>query len=329
MSFDTTAVNTGRIKGVKDKSVASKLINPDQISSYLLRQLTVHHPRSDYKELISLCLIFLERFPSENIVFAAPGAFHHARWMAKAIYSLKINLFREQFQLTNFEKQGFHDICLFIINIYVKVWLNAPKSALAPNQDLQLLKSLVNYNKVNKFISDISVSKFINHLWYLNPEQAVFSLFDDSLSNCVKKRMATKLISQANEDEELDDYCDMKPLIKLNEVSEILDKNVDHFISSQSINFLKRFNINDQFLHTNPELWSNNEEYLKSKKIVDGLKVTNDTAERGVKLITDYNSCITKDEKQKQFLLQVIAECRTKFPCCSKASLSEPLPFEQ
>ncbi|ESO10348.1 hypothetical protein HELRODRAFT_183720 [Helobdella robusta] len=93
--------------------------------------------------------------------------------------------------------------------------------------------------------------------------------------------MATKLISQANEDEELDDYCDMKPLIKINEVSEILDKNADHFISSQS------------------KLWSNNEEYLKSKKIVNGLKVTNDTAERGVKLITDYNSCITKEEDQK------------------------------
>ncbi|ESO06373.1 hypothetical protein HELRODRAFT_160540 [Helobdella robusta] len=61
------------------------------------------------------------------------------------------------------------------------------------------------------------------------------------------------------------------------------------------------------------ELWSNNEEYLMSKKIVDGLKVTNDTAERGVKLITDYNSCITKEEDQK-YLLQVIAECRTKFP---------------
>ncbi|ESO05134.1 hypothetical protein HELRODRAFT_184215 [Helobdella robusta] len=142
-------------------------------------------------------------------------------------------------------------------------------------------------------------------------EQAVFSLFDDSLSNCVKKRVATKLISQANEDEELDDYCDMKPLIKINEVSEILDKNVDHFISSQS------------------KLWSNNEEYLKSKKIVDGLKVTNDTAERGVKLITDYKSCITKEEDQKQYLLQVIAECRTKFPCCSKASLSESLLLEQ
>ncbi|ESN96825.1 hypothetical protein HELRODRAFT_178620 [Helobdella robusta] len=68
------------------------------------------------------------------------------------------------------------------------------------------------------------------------------------------------------------------------------------------------------------ELWSNNEEYLKSKKIVDGLKVTNDTAEKGVKLITDYNSCITKEEDQKQYFLQVIAECRTKFPGCSKAS---------
>ena len=66
--------------------------------------------------------------------------------------------------------------------------------------------------------------------------------------------------------------------------------------------------------------------HLKAKKIVNGFKVVNDTAERGVKLIQDFNSCLTKDEEQRQFLLQVVSECRKNFPDSSKATLSRPLP---
>ena len=43
------------------------------------------------------------------------------------------------------------------------------------------------------------------------------------------------------------------------------------------------------------------------------------------KLITDYNSCKTKDEEQQQYLFQVVAECRAKFPGCSKAHPHPPL----
>ena len=62
---------------------------------------------------------------------------------------------------------------------------------------------------------------------------------------------------------------------------------------------------------------------------MNGLRVVNDTAERGGKLITDYNSGITKDEEQPQYLLQVVTECLAKFPGCSKASLSKPLPSQK
>ena len=144
------------------------------------------------------------------------------------------------------------------------MWLDTPKPALAPNQDLQLKKSLIKYKKINKHISDNSLSKIINHLWYLNPEQAAFSLFNNSLSNCIKRKMAMKLISLEDEGEELDDYCNMKPSIKLNEVPEILEKDVDHFISPQSINFFKRFKISTEFLHINTELWNNNEDYFEN-----------------------------------------------------------------
>ena len=58
-----------------------------------------------------------------------------------------------------------------------------------------------------------------------------------------------------------------------------------------------------------------------AESIVTALKVVNDTAERGVKLIQDYNLILTKDEEQKQFLLQVVQEHRRLYPDASKKTI--------
>ena len=44
------------------------------------------------------------------------------------------------------------------------------------------------------------------------------------------------------------------------------------------------------------------------------LKDVNDTAERGVKLFEEFNQLITKDEEEKQFLLQVVESNRKAVP---------------
>ena len=60
---------------------------------------------------------------------------------------------------------------------------------------------------------------------------------------------------------------------------------------------------------------------LHAERIVKSLKVVNDMAERGVKLIQDYNTILTKDEEQKQFLLQVIQEHRRMYPDSKKTTV--------
>ena len=62
-----------------------------------------------------------------------------------------------------------------------------------------------------------------------------------------------------------------------------------------------------------PQRWKENEDFIEAKKIVRSLKVINDTAERGVQLITEFNNILTKNEEQKQFLLQVVREHRKLF----------------
>jgi len=56
---------------------------------FLKNNLNNAQPRNDYKELLELALIFLGEKPKTPTFFHVPGAIHHARWMAKAIYCIK------------------------------------------------------------------------------------------------------------------------------------------------------------------------------------------------------------------------------------------------
>jgi hypothetical protein len=51
------------------------------------------------------------------------------------------------------------------------------------------------------------------------------------------------------------------------------------------------------FINKNPEEWSSDAEYLKGKKICKNMRVTNDTAERGVALMQEYNRLHTVKEE--------------------------------
>lgn len=72
---------------------------PD-ISAKIDEFLNTTLPRDDYKELLQLSKIFLGTMDVEKIKFNKPGAFHHARWMSKAIYSLKMYIFRDSIKLS-------------------------------------------------------------------------------------------------------------------------------------------------------------------------------------------------------------------------------------
>jgi hypothetical protein len=100
----------------------------------------------------------------------APGAIHHASWIAKALYVLKIYLFRDQFHLTAYENRDIHDVCVFIVGLYVKVWFTAPDAISAPRNDLDFLQNLKAYEDINSAISKAAVTNFSEYLWYLSEE---------------------------------------------------------------------------------------------------------------------------------------------------------------
>ena len=61
-------------------------------------------------------------------------------------------------------------ISLFLVKIYCKAMFNAPKDHVTPKQNLDILHNLLEYKKQDNDIVEIALTKFLNHLWYLNEE---------------------------------------------------------------------------------------------------------------------------------------------------------------
>ncbi|GBO01218.1 hypothetical protein AVEN_69882-1 [Araneus ventricosus] len=101
----------------------------------------------------------------------------------------------------------------------------------------------------------------------------------------------------------------------------INEKAIEDFISQKNLNLLKKLNIDISFLNISPDLLDRGDSYLKSQEIFKNLRVVNDTAERGVKLMQDFNGLPTIDEEQKQFLLQCVEDHKKQYPDCKKATL--------
>lgn len=274
----------------------------DEILKFAKNKIKDDFPRDDYKELLELIIIFLGGVPPQGIHFRAPGAYHLARWMAKAIYCLKIFLFRKQFKITQKEEKELKRICCFIVKCYAKPWFSSTNAIIAPMNDIYFLKTLNAYKTDDKEVAEKAISKIINHLWYLNEECAAFSIFDERINNETRMKMAQKILQK----QESEETAPKKYTVNVQELNNFLKKDLPlDLLGTNSIKLFERFNIAKDFLEVHPKNWNDLEGYQKGKEIIDSLRVVNDTAERGVKLMEEFNDKFTKNEDQKQFVLQV------------------------
>lgn len=102
-------------------------------------------------------------------------------------------------------------------------------------------------------------------------------------------------------------------MINEKDIFELTDSYICDFISKKSPDLFKRYNINKAFLTRDTSSWTKDINFILVLEIVKNLKVDNDAAERSVKLMNDFNNVLTKDEKQKQYLLPIIKEYRKIF----------------
>ena len=320
---DWNAIKTAEINDGLENVEPFLLAQKSEIVDFIDYNSTKHLPRDDYKELLHLSLLFLGE--KREINLRKPGAMHHARWMFKAIYFLKIYLLRDTFQLTASEKLHFHQICKFIVFIYLKSWNTAPVAIKAPNNNLQLIKRILDFEIIDNKIAKAALDKFKNHLWYLAPETSAIAFFDKDIQVDIKRKMIMALTAPTNFDEDFEDA----PPKKLNYnslmmIESLRKASMDNFITRQSLLFFDRFGLDKEFLRKDCESWMNDESYIASRNIVKSLKVVNDSTERAIQLTQEYIN-LSKKEDQRQYLFQVISEYRKDNKDCKKSIVFKKL----
>ncbi|ESN92918.1 hypothetical protein HELRODRAFT_165054 [Helobdella robusta] len=276
-------------------------------------------PREDYKELVELCLLVLG-YPMQTdgkYHFRVPGAYHMARWMAKVIYCLKMYLFRNEFKLTATETKSLTEFCLFATHIYVPAWMLCPIPSDAPVNDLQFLSRIEQYSEINKNVASAATKKLKNHLWYLGTEMVWLSLFSNKVANAEKQLIVEAMTAVDS------DWSVRGVKYPATELEQVKSKPLHDLVSGTSRAALLSLGMDVAILRkTEPDSWNDLPLFQKVANVVKSLKVVNDTAERTVALMTNFNQSITKNETELQKLIQVVEDNRTRIPDSSKRTLA-------
>ena len=277
-------------------------------------------PRDDYQELLKLTIICLGG-EVEGFRFMIPGADHHARFMSKCLYFLKIKMLFKSFKVSDDEKLEVDGICTFILIFYVKAWLQSPLPTAAARNDLSFMFKMMRYRQVVKPTTAMAVMQScFRHLWYLVPQTVVFALFDQGLSDQQKEAMGKKL--HGLDRTKIEAGKPAFPFVDLsgNEMHEM--PCMSSFVTPDSWLLFDILGLTeDQDWLTVPAAhWENFSQFRKLKEFAENVSVCNDIAERGIALITAYINK-AESEEQRQALLQVVEYHRELVKDSSKASL--------
>lgn len=290
-----------------------------EMKKYYSEAIKNQQPREDYLELLNLCNIFLgSSEATAGAKFRAPGALHQARWMAKAIYCLKMYLFQDQINLTAAEKRSITELSLFVSLIYGRYWNEATLAVKAPLNDANFISQLTDFP--NQTISTIALKAIRRHLWYFSEHLIALSLFDPRITPEIKRIMVQNLQKPPTK----------KALKRLDGKTFQLQNPLplQNFFTQRSKALFDLLITNgqeksDSFLAKDPSEWHTDEIYIEMEKNAHQMKVVNDCAERDIALITKFNSSITKNEKQKQYLIRIVDLHRKKYPVPSKSNIQK------
>ena len=273
--------------------------------------------RDDYRELAECSVMLLGDLPpSGKIFWRKPGACQKARFCAFGIYGLKALAFSSQLDLDDETIQLLSRFCAFLTIIYIPHFLSSSIGCDAPINDMKLFAQLFAMRAWDTQLADEALVVLRRHCWYLTPEVVMFSLFSSKVTNDEKSRIASRLLtfdSSVPKSEKLE-----KPKFpEINENTKLVD-----LVTPQSYRFFRILGLDCPWLAMDPVKWEEEDSYMIAQDFVKTVKVTNDIAERGVKLARDYATLLTTDDSIRAELLQGVERCRRNFPDFAKKTLN-------
>ena len=137
----------------------------------------------------------------KNFSFQLPGAIHHARFMAKSLYYLKMLLMSTQAAIFHpKERKEIQIIGEFVGVFYSVSWFKCPMAVSAPALDLQFVTTMREYKKIHPEIANPNLQSLSRHEWYLTEELCILSLTDTDLSDSVRKCIADEMMCVARQE---------------------------------------------------------------------------------------------------------------------------------
>ena len=231
----------------------------------------------DYKEYLELAKLYLggtvER-KKRQYTLKRPEGDHHARWMSKAIYIIKILLLLHQLLNINHNiKKTIPKMALFVVFVYLKPWFNSRLIPSAASNDLNLYKALAVFSGVDKKASEACCKKFSLHSWYLSEENIAFSIFDEGLPTSTRSELAEAIFQHSVYREPLKI---MKPKLPVfDETSQLLQ-----FVGPRSRLLFDILELPIDFLAEGK--WYLTSYYKAANDALKTLSATNDSAERAL-----------------------------------------------
>ena len=198
---------------------------------------------------------------------------------------------------------------------YVPAFLLSSCGRDAAIHDLQLYKSLLRYQAVDKELAESALATLNRHLWYLAPHTVMFALFSNEVSEDTKSRMAARLLTLDRPD---------SPSLGLPKFPVITAKTeLWDLVTEASWEFFEVVKSDPlPWLSKRVSEWEAHSEYQTVKAFVSTVKVVNDSCERAIALAKDYYSILTTDSRVRRMICQVVEKDRRDFPGINKASLN-------
>ena len=274
-------------------------------------------PRDDYREMLELLIVTLGGTVI-GFSFKMPGADHHARWMSKVIYNLKIRLLSNIFEISPEEKDQVDKITEFTVLFYIKYWLETPLPASSARLDLEFMAHMLQYRLTRPRIAFAVLQSCYRHMWYLTPQMIPIALADKKLEDTFKEQIAKALHSLPRIT-----ISSGKPVFPLLESgAQQTRMNLASLVTSDSWLVFQLLGLHGphDWLQTPASLWHLFEEFRTLQKFSTNLSVCNDIAERGIHLMSDFiPHCESED--QRQALFQCVEFHRNLVSDCTKKSL--------
>ena len=273
-------------------------------------------PRGDYRELLELSILVLggtiKRKRGYIFQIQRPGADHHARWMSKAIYTLKVTLLLPQLTaLPWYRKKQLEKMTLYIVFVYLRSWFTAPLLYSAATADLELQQRMRKFSRVHKKLAEVGETVLQRHTWYLTEELLPLCLFSPAPTETLNN--VAQMISTLPDS----DLPLQKPILPTIPPG----SSLPDFVGPRSILLFKLLQVPHSFL-SSPD-WRSSPEFNKVKEALNNLTPVNDNCERALALATTFNGMITKDETSFQELVLVVDSHRKKFKLQKKKDLKK------